>query len=120
MTTLHGSATIRFDGQHIETNDDATFMPGGTKNSTRAIGQGVYNSESYMPSKLECKVPITAGVDVRTLQEMAAVEIIFESNTGQTYVISNAYQTGEVSMQGGDSGGEASLVFEGEAAEIVE
>lgn len=120
MTVLHGQATIRFNGQHYETNDDATFTPGGTKNTSRTIGRSVYRSESYMASKLECKIPVTSDIDIIEIQEMSDVEIIFESNTGKTYVMSNCAQTADVSLQGGESGGEASATFEGEAAQLVE
>lgn len=116
---IHGSATLRLNGQHIETNDDATLTVGGTKNTPRTIGKKFYHSESYMASKVECKVPVTAETSLRELQEMSGVELHFLSDTGRTYIIREAVQTAEVSVQGGESGGEASLVFEGEAAEEV-
>lgn len=114
---IHGSATITFNSQYIETNDDAVLTPGGGKNTSRVIGKHAYNTQTYMGSKLECKIPYTGELSLTDLQSMRNVEIVFVSDTGKSWVIRNAAQTGDVSLSGGQDGGEVSLVFEGDAAE---
>ncbi len=116
MQQKHGQATIRFNGQVYETADDAVLTVGGPKNTVSMTGQKAFRSQTYMPSKVECKIPVVKGFSLKNFQQMVDVEIIFQSDTGNTYVIRNAAQTGEVSLTGGDDG-HAALVFEGEPAE---
>lgn len=119
MAKLHGSATISLNGQYINTNVDAILTPGGGKNTGQVIGDAFYHTKNYMGSKLECKVPYTGQISLRAYQEMEGVEITFQSDTGRTFVISGAAQTGDVTLSGGTDGGQIPLVFEGEAAEEV-
>lgn len=117
MSKIHGMATIKIDGQHIETKDDATLTVGGPKNTSRTIGRNTHYVQTHIGSKLECTIAFDASKSLTELQGMAGVQIQFHSDTGLTYIIRNAAQTGEISISGGDSGGEVALVFEGEAAE---
>ena len=117
MAKIHGRATIRVNGQFIETDDDASLVPGGIKNNARASSTGFNFNQAYLPSKIVCKVPVRADVSVRALQEIADAEIHFTSDVGRTYIVRNAAQTGDVELAGGADGGKVELTFEGDAAE---
>lgn len=120
MSKIHGRATIRINGQVYESEDDAGLAPGGLKNSPRMIGEKSYYSQTKVASKVTCKVPVPSGVDIRSLQEMADVEIMFTSDNGDTYLVRSASQSGDVELKGGDNGGTVELTFEGEPAELIQ
>ena len=116
MKSIHGQATIRSNGTVMETEDDATLKPGGTKRNQRMIGKKGFYSETTIPSEVVCRVPFTADDSLIAFQEMIA-EITFESDVGKTYIIHEAVQTGEIELSGGENGGTVELTFMGEPAE---
>ncbi len=117
MSKIHGQATIRLNGQVYETEDDASLMPGGVKNTDRMIGKKFNYNQTTIPSEVICKVPVNKDVSLKQLQEMTGVEINFESDVGRSYIIRDAVQVGEIKLTGGSDGGTAELTFKGEPAE---
>lgn len=114
---LHGQATIRFNGQVYESEAGATLTRGGLKNNPRMVGKKFHYNQTYIQSTLTCRIAKTKGLSLQYLQEMNGVEIHFESDIGETYIIRHAAQTGEVALAGGDDGGMVDLTFNGEPAE---
>lgn len=117
MSKIHGQATIRFNGQVYETDDDASLMPGGLKNNDRMTGRKFFHNQTFVSSEVICKIPVTKDVSIKQFQEMTGVEITFQSDTGTTYVIDGAVQTGDVKLSGGADGGKVELTFKGPPAE---
>ena len=117
MTQIHGQATIRINGQVIESEDDASLIVGGKKNTGRMIGQKYNYSQTTFPGQVTCKVPVDANTSIRSLQEIVGAEVIFESDTGRTYVIRNAVQENELELSGGEGNGTVELLLKGEPAE---
>jgi hypothetical protein len=120
MSKMHGRATIRIDGQVFESDDDATLAPGGLQNTGQMIGQKHFYSQTTTASEVKMKIPVTVESDLRNLQELAEIEVMFESDTGLTYLQRNAVQTGRLELQGGEGNGKVELTFSGEPAERVE
>ncbi len=114
---MHGRAEIRLGGQYIESEDGATLTPGGLKNTGEMIGDGFYFSQTKIPSILTCRVPVTKDTSVRALQELSGIEIIFQSDTGRTWIINGACQTNDLNFGGGEGNGKVELSFSGEPAE---
>lgn len=112
-----GRATIRVNGQVYDTEPGATILPGGLKNNARQTSDRFYYNQTKIPARMTCRVPITADVSLRQLQELTDAEITFEADTGQTYIMRNAVQTGDVEGADGADGGFASLTFESDPAE---
>lgn len=116
---FYGRATIRVNGQFYDTEPGAELVLGGIKNTARPTTHGVGYSQSYTPSRLTCRVPYKADMTLRDLQEMTEAEVTLITDTGQTFVMKDAFQTGDVTITDGDSGGFAALVFEAAAAEEI-
>lgn len=114
---IHGQATIRINGQVIESEDDAALKPGGLKNNGRMIGQKFHHNQTTIPATVTCKVPVGGSTSIRDLQALSGVEITFESDTGRTWIVRNAVQTAELELTGGEQGGTVQLEFAGEPAE---
>lgn len=112
-----GQAEIRINGQYYDTKEGATLTVGGKKNTAQQVGLGTYYTQTSAPAKLECEVPHSEGMSLRALQEATEALVTFTADTGQTYILRNAFQTGDVSVKDGADGGLVALVFESAAAE---
>lgn len=119
MSKLVGRAEIRINGKFFDTQDGAQLQPGGVKNNERMGMHKFHYNETLMPSVLTCSVPVSAGLSITELQKLAEAEITFQADTGQTYIIRQACQTGDVQLQAGAQGGFLALEFKGEPAEEV-
>lgn len=119
MSKVVGRAEIRINGQFYDTQDGATLQPGGIKNTDRMGMHSFHHNETLMPSVLTCSVPVTAGLSVMNLQQMSGAEITFTADTGQTYILRGACQTGDAQIVAGAQGGFISCEFKGQPAEEV-
>lgn len=113
MERIHGSATIKRDGDNIVVDVSAKLKIGGEINAVQMVGKKSFNSVTTIPSELEAKIPHTADVDLVKEQSRAGVEIQFHSDNGAVYVVASSAQTGEV-----DSGddGLVTLTYTGDPA----
>lgn len=112
-----GRAKIRVNDQFFDSEQGATLVPGGFRNNARPTSHSFKYNQSFIPSRVTCSIPFQAGQSLKELQSLADVEIHFEADTGQTYVIRNAAQTGEVSVADGEQGGMIALEFQGNPAD---
>lgn len=117
MSKIHGRATIYINGQALDTDPGATLRVGGYKNNDRSTDQRFHYNQSFTPSQVVCKVPVSRDASLRYLQELADVEIQFLSDTGKRFIITDAAQTGDVELAGGADGGKVELTFNGQPAE---
>lgn len=117
MSKIHGQASIRINGQYYESDNDASLKPGGIKNNNRMIGRKSFYNQTTIPSEVKCKIGVTKDISLTALQSISEAEVTFTSDTGRTWIIRNAAQTGELEMSGGDSGGSVELTLQGEPAE---
>ncbi|WP_435640332.1 phage tail tube protein [Micavibrio aeruginosavorus] len=113
---LHGLATLRINGQVYE-SQDATLTPGGIKNHPRMVGKKFFFNQSFEPSTCVVKIAKIKGLSLKYLQSLSGAEIQFESDAGETYIMRNAAQVGDITMTGGADGGLVELTFNGEEIE---
>ncbi|MFN7305519.1 MAG: phage tail tube protein [Acetobacteraceae bacterium] len=118
MPQFLGRATIRANGQVIETAKGASLDVGGTKRNPVTVGRVVGWSEETVPAMVECETTLRSGMSLETLRRLAGVTVIFECDTGQRYVINDAFLTDTPTMKDGE-GGNVTLKFAGPAAEEV-
>lgn len=93
---IHGSATIKRDGQNIIVDVAAKLKIGGKVNDVKMVGQKSFPSIKTILSELEIKIPHTSDVDLVKEQSRAGVEVQFHSDNGAVYVVPTTSQTGEV------------------------
>jgi hypothetical protein len=111
-----GRATIRVDGQVWETAPGATLDVGGTKRNPVIVGKKVGFAEETAPGTLVCETALMTGMTLADLRNVTGATIIFEADTGQSFVISNAFITVPPTMKDG-AGGNVSLDFAGDPAQ---
>jgi hypothetical protein len=117
MSQIHGQATIRMNGTVLESEDTASLIVGGLKNNGRMVGRKFVHNQTMVAARVKCKVAVGAGTSLRDLQEISGAEIIFESDTGRTWIIRDAAQSAELELSGGAEGGTVELEFTGNPAE---
>lgn len=89
---ITGKATIRVDGQLWRTEDGASLDTGGVKRTAKVGGGNVYGySEETVPPELECKVYHTKDTDVPAINAITSATVLFESDTGDSYVLREAF-----------------------------
>lgn len=118
MPQFLGRATIRVNGSVIETTKGAKLSVGGVKRNKIISGRLVGYAEETVEATVECDTALRAGMSIDALRRVAGATIIFECDTGQRYVIGDAFITEPPLMQDGDSS-KVTLKFAGPAAEEV-
>lgn len=97
---ITGKVVVRVDGAVVESENQATFTPEGvTRNPVRHGGKTFY-SEEETPALLEFKALITKDTDVIELGKITGATAFFEADTGQRYVLRNAFTTKVVAHDG--------------------
>lgn len=105
MTQYSGRATITVNGQVIDTEAGAQFDPGSVTRTSETSDQRSGYSEALRPAKLMCKVKVTRGVSLKDLSDISGATVQFIADTGQSYVMANAWRVGESQFTAGQNGG---------------
>lgn len=117
MTQRLGKAYIKVDGELLETMPGAKLDPGGVTRTTVAGNNRVLGySEKPKQSRLECQIAMGAQTSLARLGAIKDATVTFECDTGQTFVMRNAWLTDTPNATDGD-GGQVPLIFEGQPAE---
>ena len=112
-----GKAFIKIDGELLETNKGAKCSLGGVSRKTIVGNNTVHGyAEEPKESGVECEISIGEGASLDKYRKISDATITFEADTGQTYVIRNAWLTEPPELTDGD-GGKVGLKFAGPPAE---
>lgn len=116
MAKVTGRVSIKKDGQQLLNRSGWTFNPGGVRRNTQVGDSGVHgHSEETVAPSVSGNVSHTKALDLVELGKDEDVTILFETDTGQSYVLRNAWLVDPPELTAGD--GEVSLTYEGMAAE---
>ena len=113
-----GVATIKVNGQAIQSYPGAKLDPGGTVRNPRTGHKYHGFSASEKESTLECTIDLTADVSIDEIRGWDDVTISFETDIGKSYVINNASHAGPPPITDG-SDSQVELSFFGPPAEEV-
>ena len=116
MPQITGKAKIRVDGNVLRTENGASLNPGGVNRNPEAHGGSTYYSEEDVPPMLECSVLMTSDIDIIYLSDITGATVMFEADTGQNYVLRDAFTTEPVPH---DAAGKAPLKMSGTAVEKI-
>lgn len=119
MPQFFGRATIRVNGEVIQTAKGATLDIGGTKRTAIKLSGGkVGYAEETESAKLEAETALEPGQSVAAIGRFVGAVVIFECDTGQRFVINDAFTTETPTLKDGE-GGNVTIRMEGPAAEEV-
>ena len=97
-----GVAFIRVNGLELETLAGCTFTPAGDTRET-VKGSRVYGYKSTpREATLECKIPGGSGIGLDEVINWTDVTAEFKADTGETWMMPNAWQTDEPQNSDGE------------------
>lgn len=114
---LLGIATIKADGKLLRTNKGAKLDIGGAMR-TPVTGSGRVHgyAEETKEATLECEISLAKGDKLEDIRNIVDATITFECDTGQTYVVREAFVTETLQITEGE-GGKIPVKFAGQPAE---
>lgn len=116
MTQSLGVVSVTWNGVKFPAEKGATFKQGGLVNKTVYAGARAFRSQEPMASEVKCTTPFLASTSIAAILAPGEAELTFICDTGQTYVVSNAWIIEQIEITGGE-GGKLTLTFNGNAAE---
>jgi hypothetical protein len=119
MAQVLGRAIIRWGGRTIESEKGASLDTGGVRRNVVVYGRKVGHAEETAPAMLECVTALEAGAAVAEWNALKEATATFEADTGQVYVIRDAFLTEPLKMTDGEGGKVAFKLAGSPAEELV-
>jgi hypothetical protein len=118
MARKLGRATLTVNGVYIETEAGAELDPGGVVGKEVRTGYGIHYAEELMPAVVKGVTTLGEGQSLEALRALLDVDVTFECDTGQVYLVRHAFQTAPPKVTDGE-GGKIAIELTGEPAEEV-
>ena len=118
MGQLTGRVTIVLNGTSYKSKPGAKYDPGGTTRTGVTSDQGHDYVEGLRPAKISAEFHWISGLDLDALNNFKDGTVQFMADTGQNFVLENAFRAGEMEATAGSSGG-VPVVFEADAGTPV-
>jgi hypothetical protein len=115
MPQFLGLATVKINGAVILTAKGAKLDIGGFKRNPVIVGQVVGYAQEVMNATLDIKTAVTTGTSLTALGAVTGATVTFEADTGQTWVIADAFVTMPPTVT--DGTGEVELKLAGQPAQ---
>lgn len=113
MAQVTGIVKIYVDGALQRSKPGAKLKLGGVKREA-VVGHSLYGfTEEVEPAELDCTLAHTADTDLPALNALKNANLRFETDTGTTYLVTNAFTTESCEVT---SGGDTSLKMMGDPA----
>lgn len=114
MAQVTGTVVVRLNGSSLRSEEGATLDIGGFERTERYADHSLLGfSKKPIAAVVSCSIAHTALTDLRAIEESEDVTLIFETDTGVTYTIRNAFCTKPPSMK---EEGKVDLEFKGQPA----
>lgn len=108
---LFGKAKVTADGQEMLVNDKSKLTLAGVKRHT-VKGPRVYGfAEEVCEAMVDMTVFVDPNTDLDQINGMNDVTILFQADTGQSYVLPHAWLVDQVAAESATSGGTVPLKF---------
>lgn len=117
MARLTGMTYVLINGQRLRSKPGASLKPGGAiqKAQTDAYGFAGHATEEIKPAEIKCTLLHDDSTDVTALQQIRGATAIFESDSGQRYLVREAGTEDEIEWKGK----EVELTLTGAPAERI-
>ena len=117
MNKVTGLCWIMVNGVKLHSEAGATLNPGGpiAKPAVSTSGFVGLFTDEIQAAKLKFKLMHTGDIDVVMLQQLRGVTLVFETDSGQRYLIRNAGTTDAIEF----SKNSVDMTMEGAPAELM-
>jgi hypothetical protein len=110
-----GIVYIQVDGKQLRSKEGASMDPGGYERTPiMAADKLVGPAEKPVPAMVEATIAHTADTDLIEMSNWTGATLTFETDTGVSYLIANAFTTKPCKVTGGE--GDVELEMCGEPA----
>lgn len=117
MAQLLGRAFIKTNGELLRSNDGAKVDLGGAVRNPVVGSHSVHGfAEKVKEATVECEINLAVGDTLEGLRNITDATITFECDTGQRYIVRQAFLTEPPVITEGE-GGKIPLKFAGQPAE---
>jgi len=113
MTQVLGIIDIIWRGRNIPVEKGAKFRIGGLKNNPVTYGRKVGRAQEYQGSMVTATTNLERGQRLGNLLDSGEGELQVRCDTGQTYVLKDAFLSGDRPETTGGEGGKIELNWEG-------
>jgi hypothetical protein len=113
-----GRVKITVQGEVLDSRPGASIDIGGTTRADVVGDQSMGFTETPKPSRIECELMLKAGVSLEALRNLKDTTAVFECDTGQRYIVKDAFTVETLRITGGE-GGRVPLVLSGQPAQEV-
>ncbi|QXZ71870.1 phage tail tube protein [Agrobacterium sp. S7/73] len=119
MTQVLGIVDIVWRGRNIPVEKGAKFRKGGIKNNAVTYGRGVGRAQEYQGSQVTATTHLERGQRLGSLLDPGEGELQIVCDTGQTYVLNDAFLEGDIPDVTGGEGGKIELKWAGGSPEEI-
>lgn len=120
MTQAVGIIDIVWRGTKIPVEKGAKLRPGGTKNNVVVAGRRVFRAEEFQQSEITGTTVLQRGQRFSDLYGTGEGELQCLLDTGQTFVWTDAFLSGDRPEITGGEGGKVQMVWSaGEPEELL-
>jgi hypothetical protein len=116
MTQYIGRVTVRLNGETWESKPGAQIDLGGIERQSQVTDQDMGFTETPKPSRIEAEFAVKRGLTLDPLQSLTDATAVFEADTGQRWIIKDAYRSDTLVVTGN---GGAKVVIMGKPAQEV-
>ena len=120
-----GFATLKIDGDVLDTNGGASLDLGGVVR-TAVVDATIVGSNRVLgwaqtpkQARLECEVFVSEKTSLQRFADIEEATITFTADTGNTWILPNAWLAEPPKFTQAGEGGKVNLIFEAAVAEEV-
>ncbi len=117
MAKVLGIATIVVNGEIYNTQAGASINVGGMQRSDAEGDQGIDYTEKRMAASLTCTLKVGKGDSIAKFRDIVDATVTFKADTGQSWILSNAWRDGEPPKATSGDGGAVELTFKSNTCE---
>ncbi len=119
MTQVLGIVDIVWKGTNIPVEKGGKFRIGGIKNTAVTYGRKVGRAQEYQGSEVSVTTNLEKGQSLTALLNPGEGELQVRCDTGQTYVLYDAFLEGDLPEVTGGEGGKIPLKWAGGTPEEI-
>lgn len=113
MSQYLGIVDIVWRGQALDVEKGAKARIGGIKNNTVVMNRKVGRAQEFQESEVTATVNLARGQSAKTLFDPGEGELQVKCDTGQTYIWSDAFLSGDRPSLTGGEGGKMEMKWSG-------
>jgi Phage tail tube protein. len=119
MAQYLGIVDLIWGGKKMPVEKGAKFKPGGLKNNVVIVGRRAGRAQEFVASEVTATTVLERGKSFSDLYTVEEGELQIVCDTGQTFIIADAFLTDRPDVTGGE-GGKIELKWSGSETQEIQ